>query len=92
MTVIELVQNKLKTDANEDDFLKSLKPVLDNFLKKQPGFQKPWEIYKSEDGTWTEIVSGKQWNTQSKRKTLQFTDLVKSSLITWMNPPYRNPS
>ena len=65
MTVIELVQYKLRKDAKEENFLKSLNPVLKNFLEKQPGFLKPWEIYKSEDGTWTEIV---RWETMKNAK------------------------
>jgi hypothetical protein len=56
MVVVELVQYKLKQDVDEQAFLDTLKPVLENFLEKQPGFVKPWEIFKDKDGTWTEVV------------------------------------
>jgi hypothetical protein len=68
MTVVELVQYKLKPDANEEDFLRSTNDVLKNFLEKQAGFIKPWEIYKSDDGTWTEIV---RWATMEDAKKAQ---------------------
>jgi len=65
MVVVELVQYKLRESVEEEDFLGTLKPVLKNFLEKQSGFLKPWEIYKSEDGTWTEIV---RWRTMEDAK------------------------
>jgi hypothetical protein len=65
MVVVELVQYKLKPEANEEDFISTLKPVLKNFLEKQSGFLKPWGIYKSGDGTWTEIV---RWATMEDAK------------------------
>jgi len=68
MVVVELVQYKLKSGANEVDFLRTLKPVLDNFLEKQQGFLKPWEIFVAEDGTWTEVV---RWDSMENAQKAQ---------------------
>jgi hypothetical protein len=66
MVVVELVQYKLKQGTDEKAFLNTLKPVLENFLEKQPGFLKPWEIFKSEEGTWTEIVRWENFELAKK--------------------------
>jgi hypothetical protein len=63
MVVVELVQYRLKQGANEQAFIETFESVLKNFLEKQPGFLKPWEIFKSENGMWTEIV---RWKTMEQ--------------------------
>jgi len=65
MVVIELVQYKLKPDKLEEDFKATFEQVLKNFLEKQPGFKKPWEIFKSTEDVWTEIV---RWETREDAK------------------------
>ena len=60
MVVVELVQYRLKPGVDEKAFIATFESVLKNFLEKQPGFLKPWEICKSENGMWTEIV---RWET-----------------------------
>jgi hypothetical protein len=65
MAVIEFWQYKLKEGPDVKGFLEASESVQNDFLVNQRGFLPGREIFRGEDGLWTEVV---RWETMDNAK------------------------
>ena len=70
----DLISYKLAENITEEHLVKAAKQVVDNWMKKQPGFIS-WELNTNSNGSFTDIV------------TWQNKDDAKASEIDMVNIP-----
>lgn len=63
----DLISYKLAEGVTEAHLLRVAQEIIDNWMKKLPGFVS-WEINKGKDGTYTDIVV---WETEENAKNAE---------------------
>lgn len=67
----DIISYKLAENVTEEHLLKVAGEVLENWMRKQPGFVK-WEIHRNSEGDYSDIV---YWESEEHQKAAQ-ADMV----------------
>lgn len=63
----DIISYELADSISEEHLLKIAKQIVNDWMKKQPGFIK-WEIHSNSDGTYSDIV---YWESKTDAKNAE---------------------
>lgn len=78
-TVLEIVKVKLKAGIDDGSFMEESKKFHENWLSKQPGFQKRLTL-KSSEGEWVDIL---WWDSMEDAKATAEKVMQEPSAAAW---------
>jgi hypothetical protein len=77
----DLITYELAENYSQERLLKVAKDIIDNWMKKLPGFIK-WEICLNPDGSYTDIV---HWSDKESAKNAEKEMSNIPNAIEWMS-------
>ena len=77
----DIITYRLAENFSEDRLLKVAQDIIDNWMKKLPGFES-WEICKNENGDYTDIVC---WKDKASAKAAEKEMMNIPNASEWMS-------